>query len=72
MTDELSKILCAWCSAPWSTKNIKIWDVDGRDQCESGRFESPTYSITIKCHSCGKEMYRKEGVNSSYGEGDSL
>jgi hypothetical protein len=66
--NELDKILCPFCSAPWSEENIKIWDLDSADQCESGRFGPPTYSISIVCHSCKREMYRKEGADARYGE----
>lgn len=65
-TDSLSKILCPFCSTPWSEENIYVWDVDSADQCDSGRFEPPTYSISIKCHSCKREMYRKEGAYAEY------
>lgn len=65
---KISDITCPFCHAPWSEENVKVWDVDSADQCESGRFEPPTYSISIKCHSCKREMYRKEGAHASYGE----
>ena len=59
-------LLCPFCSAPWTEENIHIWDVDSANQCDSGRFEPPTYSISIKCHACKREMYRKEGAHASY------
>lgn len=64
--DDLSKVLCPFCSAPWSAENIRVWEVDSSDQCDSGRFEPPTYSISIKCHKCEREMYRKEGAYAGY------
>jgi hypothetical protein len=55
------KILCPFCSAEWNDENIKTYNLDAADQCESGRFGPETCDIVITCHSCGKEMYRKEG-----------
>lgn len=65
-TNEIGKILCPFCSTPWSEENIYVWNVDSADQCDSGRFEPPTYSISISCHSCKREMYRKEGAYAEY------
>lgn len=64
---DLPKVLCPFCGTPWSAENIRVFDVDSADQCESGRFEPPTYSISITCHSCEREMYRKEGAHAGYG-----
>jgi hypothetical protein len=58
----IGNILCPFCSTPWSEDNIRVYDIDGAAQCNSGRFEPPTYSISITCHACRREMYRKEGV----------
>lgn len=58
--------ICCFCSAPWSDENLHVWDVDSADQCESGRFEPPTYSVSIKCHECKREMYRKEGAYAGH------
>lgn len=63
---NISDILCPFCSTPWSEENVRVWDVDSADQCDSGRFGPPTYSISIFCHSCKREMYRKEGRDASY------
>jgi hypothetical protein len=59
---------CGLCAAELGIANICVFDVDGADQCEDGRFESPTYSLTIKCHACRKELLRLEHANSDYGE----
>ncbi len=61
-------IKCGKCSAVLTGEDICVWDVDSSDQCEDGRFESPTYSMRIKCHSCGTELYRVEQANSDYYE----
>lgn len=60
MSDKC-KILCPFCSAPWSDSNIKTYNLDAAEQCESGRFWPETCDIVITCHSCKREMYRKEG-----------
>lgn len=55
------RILCPFCSAPWCDENIRAYDLDAGDHCDSGRFYAECCTITITCHACGKEMYRKEG-----------
>lgn len=60
-TDYLSRILCPFCSAPWNESNIRLYDLDAADQCASGRFEPENCTVSIVCHSCEREMYRKEG-----------
>lgn len=54
---------CVWCSADWSDDNIKVYDLDAGDHCDSGRFYAESCTVSISCHKCGKEMYRKEGVS---------
>lgn len=61
IVDHLSKILCPFCSAPWSATNIQTYDLDAGDHCDSGRFYSEQCTISIVCHECEREMYRKEG-----------
>lgn len=62
MSEELEcKIVCPFCKAPWSDENMIVYNLDAGDQCDSGRFYPETCTISIKCHSCGREMYRKEG-----------
>jgi hypothetical protein len=58
---DISKILCPFCSAPWSEENIRTYDLDAADQCDSGRFEPENCTIEIACNSCKRVMYRKEG-----------
>lgn len=59
-------ILCPFCSAEWSEENVQIYDFELGDQCDSGPLESPSVSISITCHACKREMYRKEGFSVSY------
>ncbi len=54
--------LCIWCNAEWSDSNIRLHDLDASAHCESGRFYPENCTISIVCHSCGREMYRKEGA----------
>ncbi len=58
---DISKILCPFCSAPWSEDNIKLFDLDAGDHCTSGRFYAECCTIKITCHKCEKLMYEKEG-----------
>lgn len=58
---------CIWCSAEWSDDNIRVYDFDAADQCESGRLDPESVTVSIVCHVCNREMYRKEGVFNSYG-----
>lgn len=55
-------ILCPFCSAPWSDDNVQLFDLDAGDHCESGRFYPEQCTVTISCHACKREMYRKEGA----------
>lgn len=59
---------CPNCKAPWTPKNLCVWDVDDRDQCEDGRFEPPTYSAKIWCVECKHEWFRVEQAYVEYGE----
>lgn len=61
---------CIWCNAEWNDSNVRVFDFDASDQCESGRFEPENVTVAIVCHVCNREMYRKEGVNNSYGDYD--
>lgn len=62
----LARILCPFCSAPWNESNIRLYDVDASDQCDSGRWDPPNCTISIVCHACEREMYRKEGKVIDY------
>lgn len=57
--------LCIWCSAPWDDSNIQLHDLDASDHCASGRFYPEQCTISIVCHECKREMYRKEGAEFS-------
>ena len=63
---EEFKPKCIWCSAPWSDENVRIYDIDAADHCESGRFGPETACVSIGCHACGREMYRKNDCPNSY------
>lgn len=65
MTDPATdqpKILCPFCSAPWSDSNLKLFDLDAGDHCDSGRFHAECCSVKIVCHACDRLMYQKDGV----------
>ena len=64
--NSLNKILCPFCSAPWTEENIKTYDLDAADHCASGRFYHECCTIEITCHSCNRIMYRKEGFKLDY------
>lgn len=55
------RMLCPFCSAPWSGDNVRVFNLDAGDHCDSGRFYSECCSISIVCHACEREMYRKDG-----------
>lgn len=59
--NELSKVLCPFCSEPWNEKNIRTYDLDAGDHCASGRFYAECCTIEITCHKCERLMYKKEG-----------
>jgi len=63
-------IKCPICAAPFSEDTFRIYDVDGSDECEDGRFGPPTYSIKIACTWCKTEFFHKEDAISSYGKPD--
>lgn len=54
--------LCIWCGAEWSDENIRAYDLDAGDHCASGRFYPESVTVAIICHSCGRKMYEKTGV----------
>jgi hypothetical protein len=58
----INDILCPFCSAPWSEENITLVDADISDECEDGRFGPPTCTIIITCHSCKRNLFRKENT----------
>jgi hypothetical protein len=59
---DVSHIKCVWCSAPWSDANLQVYNLDAGDHCDSGRFYEETCSVQIKCASCKRVMYQKDGV----------
>jgi hypothetical protein len=65
------KIICPFCSAPWSDTNLRLFDLDAGDHCDSGRFYPEQCSVSIRCHACSREMYRKEGAGFTWREPDS-
>lgn len=57
----------AECTETLLSEDIHVFAVDAADQCDDGRFEPPTYSISIVCHSCGCEIHRQDGCHAEYG-----
>lgn len=55
------KITCPFCHAPWSDENMRAYDLDAGDHCESGRFYAECCTVEIHCAKCKRLMYRKEG-----------
>jgi hypothetical protein len=63
MADE-PKILCPFCSVPWSDDNLEVFDVRTMGGCSTcGYGSGAVISISITCHACEREMYRKEGLD---------
>lgn len=62
----VSHIKCPFCSAPWSDKNLELYDLDAGYHCDSGRFYSESVSVKITCHACNQLMYQKDGVSCNY------
>lgn len=54
---------CVWCNAEWSDENVKVYDFDAADECESGRFGPEEVSVAIVCHACNRLMYSKRAEN---------
>ncbi len=66
VSPDAPKIKCPFCSADWSESNVKLFDLDAGDHCESGRFYQECCTVSIVCHACDREMYRKEGTEIGY------
>ena len=62
----MAEILCPFCGEPWGKDNVRLYELDAGDHCESGRFYPKQCTVSIKCHACDKEMYRKEGAEFGY------
>jgi hypothetical protein len=61
------KPLCIWCSAPWSDDNVQIEIEAEMDGYEStGFYCTAEGTVSIVCHACKREMYRKEGVSRGW------
>ncbi len=56
------ELTCPFCHAAWREENIKLYNIDAGDHCESGRFYSESCSVEIKCHACERVMYQKDGA----------
>lgn len=50
---------CIWCNAEWSDKNIRA-EAECAEVYESVGPEITSLSVSIACHACNREMYRKE------------
>lgn len=62
MSEFEFKPVCIWCSAPWSDKNAAFEDAYMSGGCETCGFGATgRATLVITCHSCSREMYRKEG-----------
>jgi hypothetical protein len=57
-----AELSCPFCHAQWTADNVQIFDLDAGDHCDSGRFYSESCTVSIECHACKREMYRKEGA----------
>jgi len=55
-------LTCPFCHSPWKEENVRVFDLDACDHCASGRFYPETCTVSIVCHACEREMYRKEGA----------
>lgn len=57
-----ARILCPFCSAPWTEAMIKIYDIDarhGEGSYDMGP-EDQQATIDITCENCDRLIYRKE------------
>ena len=65
--------ICVFCNAPWSDKMIRVFDVDAQHGEGSYDFgpEDMEATVEIKCHSCGRLIYKKE-FRADYGRGTEL
>lgn len=62
MSEQKFEFKCIWCNAGWSDDNIQLLDLDAGNHCASGRFYGECCVVSIVCHECKREVYRKEGV----------
>lgn len=60
-TADTSKILCPFCSAPWTDENIKVYDLAYEEYESTGPYNHEVV-IEISCHKCKRLMYKKEGL----------
>lgn len=56
---DLGKILCPFCSAPWTPENIQLYVSNGADYGTSQ--DSAEYELKLVCHSCKRVMYARDG-----------
>jgi hypothetical protein len=60
--------LCPFCGAEWNDENVQVHDVYASGGCDTCGFGTRySYTVEIKCHSCGRLMYQKEGEEYPYG-----
>lgn len=53
---DVTRILCPFCSAPWTDAMVKIWhETSG---CPSDTYEVDVY-LDITCDTCKRLIYRK-------------
>ena len=53
---DVSKILCPFCSSPWTDAMVKIWHESSG--CPSGGYDTDAY-LDITCATCERLIYRK-------------
>lgn len=54
---DVTKILCPFCSAPWTEDMVELWGWGGScDTCDYGSGAE----VKITCGSCNGLIYRKE------------
>lgn len=53
---------CPFCHAPWAEGNVRLYNLDAGDHCASGRLYLESCTVSISCHACKREMYRKDGA----------
>jgi hypothetical protein len=55
------ELTCPFCHAPWSVENLRFYNLDAGDHCDSGRFYAECVDVQIICHACDRLMYSKQG-----------
>lgn len=56
-----SRVLCPFCSTPWTNGMVKLYEQHGSDCYDSGCCTYGTAGVEIVCASCDRIIYKKEG-----------